>query len=154
MSCSILDSDDELELWADDATEDATEFLDNTEFDDTELGADDELKEVVFVTTEEDTELPTDDVGTLDAEYKRDLEKGLPIQIPINYYKDNDPSKEPVLKWRSSATLLFTNWLNYYVYQSTPFDISLLNDIKHDKKSHKELTGGLDDWFWNSDNSW
>nr|HPM74823.1 homoserine O-succinyltransferase [Saccharofermentans sp.] len=85
------------------------------------------------------------DVGTLDAEYKRDLEKGLPIQIPINYYKDNDPSKEPVLKWRSSATLLFTNWLNYYVYQSTPFDISLLNDIKHDKKSHKELTGGLDD---------
>ena len=85
------------------------------------------------------------DVGTLDAAYKRDLEKGLPIQIPINYYKDNDPSKEPVLKWRSSATLLFTNWLNYYVYQSTPFDISLLNDIKHDKKSHKELTGGLDD---------
>ncbi len=50
-----------------------------------------------------------------------------------------------MLKWRSSATLLFTNWPNYYVYQSTPFDISLLNDIKHDKKSHKELTGGLDD---------
>lgn len=85
------------------------------------------------------------DVDTLDTEYKRDLAKGLPINMPINYYKDNDPSKGPVLRWRSSATLLFTNWLNYYVYQSTPFNISLLNEVKHDKKSRNELTGGDND---------
>ena len=64
---------------------------------------------------------------TLDSEYKRDVSLGRPIKLPINYYKDNDPSKEPIMLWRSSATLLFTNWLNYYVYQETPFDLSLLN---------------------------
>lgn len=64
---------------------------------------------------------------TLDTEYKRDVAKALPIEIPRNYYKDNDPSKQPVVRWRSHANLLFTNWLNYFVYQETPFDI---NDIK------------------------
>jgi homoserine O-succinyltransferase len=64
---------------------------------------------------------------TLDTEYKRDVKKGLPIEIPRNYYKDNDPSKSPVVRWRSHANLLFTNWLNYFVYQETPFDI---NQIK------------------------
>lgn len=63
---------------------------------------------------------------TLDTEYKRDVAKGLPIEIPRNYYQDNDPSKQPVVRWRSHANLLFTNWLNYFVYQETPFDI---NDI-------------------------
>lgn len=70
---------------------------------------------------------------TLDGEYKRDVDKGLPIDIPKNYYRDNDPSKEPLMRWRSVATLLFTNWLNYYVYQETPFDISLLNEAKQNK---------------------
>jgi homoserine O-succinyltransferase len=65
--------------------------------------------------------------GTLNREYKRDFEKGLPIDLPKNYYNDNDPSKEPVLSWRSHANLLFLNWLNYYVYQETPYD---LHDIK------------------------
>ena len=65
--------------------------------------------------------------GTLNREYKRDFEKGLPIDLPRNYYKNNDPSKEPVLSWRSHANLLFLNWLNYYVYQETPYD---LHDIK------------------------
>lgn len=60
---------------------------------------------------------------TLDTEYKRDLAKGLAIEIPANYYKDNNPSLEPVVRWRSHANLLFTNWLNYFVYQETPFDI-------------------------------
>ena len=73
------------------------------------------------------------DTNTLDDEYKRDLSKGLPIKIPLNYYKDNDPQKGPVLRWRSSATLLFSNWLNYYVYQQTPFDLSLLEPIDHSK---------------------
>jgi homoserine O-succinyltransferase len=58
---------------------------------------------------------------TLKAEYDRDLLKGLDIEIPQNYYLDNNPSKEPIIKWRSHANLLFSNWLNYYVYQETPY---------------------------------
>lgn len=64
---------------------------------------------------------------TLDTEYKRDLSKGLPIEMPVNYYRDNDPNKLPLVRWRSTANLLFANWLNYYVYQPTPYNI---NDIK------------------------
>ncbi len=60
---------------------------------------------------------------TLETEYKRDLAKGLPIQPPANYYEDNDPSKEIIVRWRSTANLLFLNWLNYYVYQPTPYNI-------------------------------
>ena len=61
---------------------------------------------------------------TLDFEYKRDLEKGLNPHIPDNYYPNNDPSKRPIVRWRSHANLLFTNWLNYFVYQETPYDIN------------------------------
>ena len=61
---------------------------------------------------------------TLDSEYKRDLKKGLPIRMPENYYRDNNPKNEPVVRWRSHANLLFTNWLNYFVYQETPYDLS------------------------------
>jgi len=64
---------------------------------------------------------------TLDGEYKRDLDKGLPINMPQNYYPDNDPSKRPVVRWRAAANLLYTNWLNYYVYQETPFNINDIN---------------------------
>ena len=64
---------------------------------------------------------------TLDTEYKRDLGKGLPIQPPVNYYKDNDPNQEIIVRWRSTANLFFSNWLNYYVYQKTPFDINEIN---------------------------
>jgi len=59
---------------------------------------------------------------TLDAEYRRDLAKKLPIEIPRNYYPDNNPENPPVMKWRSAANLLFSNWLNYYVYQETPYN--------------------------------
>ena len=61
---------------------------------------------------------------TLKAEYDRDVSQGLPIQIPVNYYPDNDPTRDPVVIWRSAANLFFTNWLNYYVYQETPFELS------------------------------
>lgn len=60
---------------------------------------------------------------TLDAEYRRDLDKGLPIEMPEHYYRDNDPAKEPLVRWRAHANLLFANWLNYYVYQETPYNI-------------------------------
>lgn len=61
---------------------------------------------------------------TLDTEYHRDLDKGLPIDMPVNYYRDNDPAKGPLVRWRAHANLFFQNWLNYYVYQETPFDIN------------------------------
>lgn len=63
---------------------------------------------------------------TLDTEYRRDLGKGLPIQMPYNYYRDDNPELGPVVTWRGHGNLLFQNWLNYYVYQETPYDI---NDI-------------------------
>lgn len=61
---------------------------------------------------------------TLDGEYKRDLAKGLPIDMPRNYYRGDDPSQPPLVCWRAHANLLFSNWLNYYVYQETPYDIN------------------------------
>ena len=64
---------------------------------------------------------------TLDAEYKRDLEKGLPINMPQNYYRDDNPNNEPMVRWRSHANLLFTNWLNYFVYQETPYDLTKIH---------------------------
>lgn len=59
---------------------------------------------------------------TLKTEYERDRLKGLPIDIPENYFMDNDPVKPPVVRWRAHANLLFSNWLNYYVYQETPYE--------------------------------
>ena len=61
--------------------------------------------------------------NTLDTEYKRDLAKGLPIQKPYNYYKNDDPEQGPLVSWRAHGNLLFSNWLNYYVYQETPYNI-------------------------------
>jgi homoserine O-succinyltransferase len=64
---------------------------------------------------------------TLDTEYKRDLAKGLPINMPQNYYRENNPDSEPLVRWRSHANLLFTNWLNYFVYQETPYDLEKIH---------------------------
>lgn len=63
---------------------------------------------------------------TLKGEYDRDVAAGLPINVPDNYYPGNDPSQMPVVRWRSAANLLFSNWLNYHVYQETPYDLSSL----------------------------
>lgn len=64
------------------------------------------------------------DALTLDAEYRRDLDKGLEIEIPKNYYPNDDITQIPKLTWRAHANLLFANWLNYYVYQETPYDLN------------------------------
>ncbi len=66
---------------------------------------------------------PEYDRVTLDGEYKRDLGKGLEISKPKNYYIEDDPEKGPILSWRATANNLYTNWLNYYVYQVTPYDL-------------------------------
>lgn len=67
------------------------------------------------------------DQFTLKQEYDRDVSRGLDIKVPKNYFPDDDPSKPPIVKWRGHANLLFSNWLNYYVYQETPYDLSQLN---------------------------
>lgn len=64
------------------------------------------------------------DPETLKNEYLRDKERGLDIQVPENYFPDNDVTKDPIVRWRSHANLLFSNWLNYFVYQTTPYDIT------------------------------
>ena len=64
---------------------------------------------------------------TLDNEYRRDVKKGLPVEIPVNYYKDNNPKNQPVVRWRAHANLLFSNWLNYFVYQETPYNLEEIN---------------------------
>ncbi len=61
--------------------------------------------------------------NTLDSEYKRDLAKKLPIDVPVNYYPDNNPENLPQMRWKSTANLFFANWLNYYVYQETPYNL-------------------------------
>lgn len=66
---------------------------------------------------------PEYDAGTLAEEYFRDYNAGLDTMIPENYFPNDDPWKQPVSTWRSHAQLLYTNWLNYYVYQSTPYDV-------------------------------
>ncbi|MBP1962397.1 homoserine O-acetyltransferase MetA [Paenibacillus aceris] len=64
------------------------------------------------------------DANSLKWEYDRDVSKGLSIEIPKNYYPNNDPSRQPYNTWRAHANLLFSNWLNYYVYQETPFELN------------------------------
>jgi homoserine O-succinyltransferase len=60
---------------------------------------------------------------TLDGEYKRDKAKNLPIELPVNYYIDDNPKNSPLMRWKSTANLFFSNWLNYYVYQETPYNL-------------------------------
>lgn len=69
---------------------------------------------------------PEYSLRTLEREFNRDVEKQLPIEVPVNYYPEDDPSNRPILSWRSHANLLFSNWLNYYVYQETPYNLGEL----------------------------
>lgn len=80
-------------------------------------------KRMVFVTGH-----PEYDPDTLHEEYTRDCDAGLSPAVPINYYPNNDPTQPPMVRWRAHGSLLFTNWLNYCVYQTTPFDLAQLSD--------------------------
>ncbi|MBO5486289.1 MAG: homoserine O-succinyltransferase, partial [Eubacterium sp.] len=71
---------------------------------------------------------PEYDADTLALEYYRDLEKGLNPKIPVNYFPEDNPENKPVVRWRSTGQLFFSNWLNYYVYQSTPYDVTKINE--------------------------
>ncbi len=66
---------------------------------------------------------PEYDRLTLDQEYQRDKKKGIPIRMPVNYYPDDDPDNKPKLSWRAHANTLYTNWINYYCYQLTPYSL-------------------------------
>ena len=70
------------------------------------------------------------DADTLKGEYLRDLGLGKPISIPENYFPDNNPENPPIVSWRAHANLLFSNWLNYFVYQTTPYDVMTVSDKK------------------------
>ncbi len=69
------------------------------------------------------------DADTLKNEYLRDLKQGINPHVPENYFPDDDPSREPIVSWRAHANLLYMNWLNYFVYQSTPYDIQTIEPI-------------------------
>lgn len=75
------------------------------------------------------------DAETLGKEYKRDVEAGKPIEMPVNYYPGNNPEKTPKLKWRTAANTIYANWLNYYVYQVTPFVIEQISDSWQGKQN-------------------
>ena len=66
------------------------------------------------------------DRDTLAKEYFRDINKGLNIKVPANYFPDNNPNNIPTVKWRGTANVIFSNWLNYFVYQRTPYDLATL----------------------------
>ena len=68
------------------------------------------------------------DIDTLEKEYLRDKNAGLPIHVPVNYYPNDDDTQPPIVRWRGHANLLYSNWLNYFVYQTTPYDIMTVGD--------------------------
>ncbi|GGW73825.1 homoserine O-succinyltransferase [Alteromonas halophila] len=92
-----------------------------------------EDKRMVFVTGH-----PEYDANTLDEEYRRDLAANQAPSVPVNYYLHDDPASEVMMRWRAHGSLLFTNWLNYYVYQTTPFDLSQLAAKQHKVRSQHE----------------
>ena len=93
-----------------------------------ELIAESEEAGVFAVKTEDSRQFfimghPEYDSDTLAREYWRDVEKGLDIAVPAHYFPDDDPTRTPIVRWRSAGQLLYTNFLNYYVYQTTPYNI-------------------------------
>ena len=77
---------------------------------------------------------------TLDQEYKRDINKGMSVPLPKNYYPDDDPTNQPKLTWRAHCNNLYSNWLNYYVYQNTPYMWGQMLDKEKLKNAQNMLT--------------
>ena len=77
---------------------------------------------------------PEYDRMTLDAEYRRDAAKDMGTALPENYYPDNDSAKTPAFSWRAHGCLLYENWLNYYVYQTTPYDLNTISELEESEK--------------------
>lgn len=77
------------------------------------------------------------DRDTLQREYERDISRGDGVEIPENYYPNDDPKQKPVVRWRSVSTLLFTNWLNYYVYQETPYILEQIQKMKFERDKNQ-----------------
>ncbi len=73
------------------------------------------------------------DADTLNQEYQRDVAANLPIHVPENYFPDDDPTKPPLVRWRGHANLLFCNWLNYFVYQTTPYDLGAIQSVENEE---------------------
>ena len=90
------------------------------------------------------------DAGTLESEYLRDKNAGLPIHVPENYYPDDDDTKPPMVTWRSHANLLYQNWLNYFVYQTVPYDITRIQSGERTEdctKTPKEDSFGVSAFY-------
>lgn len=83
------------------------------------------------------------DANTLALEYLRDLEKGMHPNVPVNYFPNNDPKKKPLVTWRSAGQLMFSNWLNYYVYQTTPYDLDAKGQVPGKDTSLAHTSSGL-----------
>ena len=81
---------------------------------------------------------PEYDRATLNSEYERDVARGLDIAVPAHYYPEDDPSQPPSSNWRAHAQLLYTNWLNYYVYQTTPYDIEQAGEEETNRIDEEE----------------
>ena len=129
-NCNLLRGFDE-EFWAPHSRHTAVKIEDIEKYEELEVLAKSEEAGVYLIAERSGRQIFVSghseyDRHTLHEEYHRDLEKGLDIQMPRNYYPDGDTSKKPPIRWRSHANLLFSNWLNYYVYQSTPFDLAKL----------------------------
>ena len=77
---------------------------------------------------------PEYDTDTLKLEYERDVKRGINPEIPTNYFPDDDPTRAPLNIWRSQAQLFYTNWLNYYVYQNTPYDLGAISKVEHEEE--------------------
>ena len=90
---------------------------------------------------------PEYDPLTLKAEYDRDVNQGIDIAVPENYYPNDDPSQAPVVRWRSHGHLLYTNWLNYYVYQETPFDLENMKELVRPQYSFRKTLKSMGSSF-------
>ena len=81
-----------------------------------------------FIETKTTVKMTAEQENTLKNEYVRDKTAGLPIEIPVNYFPNDNHENPPLVRWRAHANLLYSNWLNYFVYQTTPYDLDTMGN--------------------------